>query len=258
MVKLGNSIREDKMADEPESFTVHKYRALNKNFWRSLKHSSFYFPNPAQLNDPADCQIDLVRAFHLSRAGKVVNHTPHQEAAFLQLMRDFQKLSLTCGVYSFSAGSIDSDASRLLWAHYAANHTGVCLTFTIPNDFVNRQMVGCAPVDYSTDRLFTALGDLDLSKRQEFDDHIKPIITSYLTTKSPEWKYEEEARIVSRVPGPKYFERSWLKQICFGLRTPAAHREKVKQIAQIYPDCNLVEAVRSDDDLFRLSLRQIE
>jgi hypothetical protein len=246
------------MADEPDSFTVHKFRVLNKNFWRSLKHSSFYFPSPAQLNDPADCQIDLVKAFHLARVGKVANHSSRQEEAFLELMRGFQNLALTCGVYSFSAGKIDSDESRLFWAHYAANHTGVCLTFNIPNDFVSKQMIGCDKIDYSTDTLFSALRNVDLSQEPDFDAKIKPIITAYLTTKAPEWKYEDEARIVSNKPGPRYFDRSWLKQICFGLRTSDYHRERVNQLAKSYPDCSLVEAVRADDNLFRIALQEVD
>ena len=244
--------------DEPDSFTVHKYRVLNKNFWRTLKHSAFYFPSPAQLNDPADCQIDLVKAFHIARAGMAANHSIQREEAFLNLMSEIEKQALTCGVYSFSAGRIDSDESRLFWAHYAANHTGACLTFEIPNDFVMKQMIGCDKVDYSTDSLFSALRNVDLSRSQNFENDIKPIITSYLTTKAPEWKYEQEARIVSDKSGPRYFDRSWLKQICFGLRTSVAHRERIRELVKSYPNCNLIEAVHADDDLFRIALREVE
>ncbi|MGF6785797.1 DUF2971 domain-containing protein [Paraburkholderia sp. 35.1] len=245
------------MMNDSASFTGHKFRQLDENFWKSLESSSFYFPDPVRLNDPADCQIDLVKAFQLARAGQSATHAAKAEELFLRFANKVVEHAKTCGVYSLSCGSIAGDDERLLWAHYAANHTGVCLTFKIPYDFVSDNMVGVAPVEYSTDSLFGALRGIDLSKKPDFEQDIKPILTAYLTTKAPEWEYEHEARFISFHSGLQELDRTWLKQICFGLRTSAADRERVTQLAENYPDCNLVEAVKSDDDLFRLTLREV-
>lgn len=51
-------------------FIGHKFRALNENFWKNLVASTVYFSAPKQLNDPYDCQIDLVKALGLANAGR--------------------------------------------------------------------------------------------------------------------------------------------------------------------------------------------
>lgn len=98
---------------------------------------------------------------------------------------------------------------------------------------------------------------MDLSKKPDFDRDLVPVITAYLTTKAPEWKYEGEARFISFDPGLQAFDRTWLKQICFGLRTSDDDRQRAQQLAANYPDCNLVEAIRSEADLFRFTLREV-
>lgn len=239
------------------SFIGHKFRQLDTHFWESLESSSFYFPDPAKLNDPADCQIDLSKAFRLARADQIAEHAASAEELFLRFVKEVEDRAKTCGVYSLSCGSIDGDEERLFWAHYAANHTGVCLTFDIPYDFVISNMVGLAPVDCTINSLFDALRKVDLSKKPDFDKDLVPVITAYLATKAPEWKYEREARFISFAPGLQAFDRTWLKQICFGLRTSDADRARVRQLAANYPNCNLVEAIHSEADLFRLTLREV-
>ncbi|CPF06282.1 DUF2971 domain-containing protein [Burkholderia pseudomallei] len=239
------------------SFVGHKFRQLDAHLWESLESSSFYFPDPEKLNDPADCQIDLVKAFRLARADHIGDHPVWAEELFLKFAREVEERAKTCGIYSLSCGSIDGDEERLFWAHYAANHTGICLTFDIPYEFVISRMVGLAPIDYTTNSLFDALRKVDLSKKPDFDEDLAPVITAYLTTKAPEWRYEREARLISFAPGLQVFDRTWLKQICFGLRTPNDDRERMRQLAANYPDCNLVEAIRSEADLFRITLREV-
>lgn len=239
-----------------DSFTSHKFKALDDNCWRSLESSEFYFSQPDKLNDPADCQIDLANAFRLARADKHARR--EREEWFLRYAREVEGRARTCGVFSLCSGAIDGDGERLLWAHYAMNHAGICMTFTIPYTFVMEHLVGCAPVEYSPERLYRALNELDLSHKPDFDSEIKPIITAFLTTKSPEWAYEKESRLISFSPGLLAFDRRWLKQICFGLRTSAADRQRVRELVTAYPECGLVEAVRSESDLFGLAIRQLE
>ncbi len=239
------------------NFRAHKFRQLDDHLWQSLESSSYYFPVPAKLNDPADCQIDLVKAFRLARAGQTPTHSSTAEEWFIGLADEVVKKAATCGVYSLSAGEITGDDERLLWAHYAANHSGVCLTFDIPYDFVRNKLVGVSRVVYSTDALFDALRRVDLSKKPDFARDIKPILTTYITTKAPEWNYEQEARLISFDPGLHEFDRTWLKQICMGLRTSDTDRGRIKAIVKSYPNCKLVEAIRDDNDLFRIALQEV-
>lgn len=239
------------------SFTSHKFKALDEFCWRSLETSEFYFSAPEQLNDPADCQIDLEKAFRLARAGLTSTHPLRAEELFLTYVRQVQDHAKTCGIFSMCSGSIDGDGERLLWAHYARNHSGICLTFEIPHSFVMERLVGSAPVVYGQDDLVTALRNLDLTRKPEFEADLKPIVTSLLRTKAAEWRYENESRLISYAPGLQAFDRGWLRQICFGLRTSTEHRARIKELSSQYPNCHLAEACWADEELFRLTLREI-
>lgn len=43
-------------------YCFFKYRPIDKRLLGSLIHSSIYFAHRAQLNDPFDCNVDIVRA----------------------------------------------------------------------------------------------------------------------------------------------------------------------------------------------------
>lgn len=250
------------LSEEPEmeisgSFISHKFTPLDSYCWDSLELSTLYFSAPEKLNDPADCQIDLGKAFRLARVNQQFNYSHQEEQRFLNFARKIENIAKTCGVFSLCSGSIDGDKERLLWAHYAKNHTGICLTYKIPSTFVIEHLIGCAKVEYTPDALYDALRKLNILGDPDFETEIKPIVTAFLTTKSPEWAYENESRLISFSPGLQACDRSWLSQICFGLRTSDEDRARVQELAANYPNCNLVEAVNLENDLFRLTLRNI-
>jgi len=236
-------------------FRGHKFRQLNEFFWKNLVASTVYFPPPHQLNDPYDCQIDLMKAVRLAKAGG----EPMTEAA-LERWRDFARTvtepAATCGVFSLCAGDIRGMNESLLWAHYADNHRGVCITYEVPYSFV-ATLIGFAPVTYGGDKLLEALRSLDLSVRPAFETSIKPVITNFLTTKAKQWAYEQEARFISFQSGLVQFEREWLRQICFGLNTSrddrAAIIEAIKRLG--YTNCEFAELVHSEDGLYALESR---
>jgi hypothetical protein len=242
---------------DPEFFVAHKFRAPNNYLWQSLESCSFHFASPDALNDPADCQIDLSKAFRLARVGLAKEHSDAAERLFLRYAEEVRERARTTGVFSLSCGDICGEEERLLWAHYAANHSGVCLTFQIPYTFVVERLVGSAPVTYSSDKLFDSMRALDLTRRPDFDRDLKSIVTAFLTTKAPEWKYECESRLLSFDAGSVTFERTWLRQICFGLRTSNADKQRIAQLARGYPNTHLTEVFQVDDDIFRLGIREV-
>lgn len=246
-----------KNLDEPSTFVSHKFIPLDKHRWSSLESSKFYFSSPESLNDPADCQIDLVKAFHIARKGLGYTYQASELRAFMSFAREVQCKAKTIGIFSLSSGRVDGEQERLMWSHYADNHRGVCLTFEIPTQFVFENLVGCAPVQYSADALMSALRNLDLTRKPEFEADIKPILSSWLATKSDEWAYEKEARLIAFSAGLQLFERSWLKKICFGLRTDMPNRIRVKELVQSYPACTLSEMYVKEDGLFDLGVRDV-
>lgn len=80
--------------------------------------------------------------------------------------------------------------SPLMWAHYAENHTGVCLGLDVPDGRP-------AKVCYEAERLQCAL-DLSSLETAVDDD----IVRTVATTKFKEWEYEQEWRLLLRLAAP--------------------------------------------------------
>lgn len=91
----------------------------------------------------------------------------------------------TLGFVSFS----DSWKSPLMWAHYARNHTGVCLGVEVPDQEPMR-------INYEPHRLRTLL-DMDMTRLETAVD--EDIVRTVITTKFHEWAYEREWRIVVKL-----------------------------------------------------------
>lgn len=253
----GESAKAVATSDETH-FTGHKFRGLNEYFWKNLVASTAYFPAPRQLNDPYDCQIDFMKAVQLAKAADA----PLVDA-LLGCWQAFSKSvtepTATCGIFGLCAGDIRGMAESLLWAHYADNHRGVCITYEIPYTFVDK-MIGFAPVTYGEEKLLDALRTLDLSGQPDFETIIKPVITNFLTTKAKQWAYEKEARYISSESGLVHFERDWLRQVCFGLNTSPADRatviEAVKRLG--YQNCRFAEVFHAESGLYELDTREIQ
>lgn len=115
-------------------------------------------------------------------------------------------------------------------------------------------LAGCSPVKYNESNLLDSIKNLNFSHKLDFETEIKPVITAFLTTKAPEWSYEKESRLISSNSGLHAFDRTWLKQICFGMRTQESDRERIKQLSETYPNCNLAAMTTTADDLFQLEV----
>lgn len=244
-----NTMSTDMLQAPVEEIVVHKFRTLTPYFWGALERSELYFPAPHQLNDPYDCQIDLVKAFTLVRG-------EHQLTAWLPHARKIMEISAATGVLSFSVGDLTD--SSLMWSHYAGNHAGVCLTYRIPQTFVTGQLVGQTPVHYGEEVLLSAIRDLNLDRVLDFPS-LEPVIKAYLATKASPWAYEKEGRLIAFDPGCIAVSKDYLQQVCFGMRTPAQDRERVAVALTRYgySNCQTAEVFHSAQGLFALDVRTV-
>ena len=116
------------------------------------------------------------------------------------------------GVLSLSA----ADRNILLWSHYAAGHTGLCLKFaaTDHTTFFGRSL----PVLYKE-------VCPDLSMVSSADEHID----AFLLTKAIDWSYEEEYRIIDHDngAGDKVFPPEHLLGVIFGARMAPPDKQVV-------------------------------
>lgn len=148
--------------------------------------------------------------------------TPDGRRALSEWEASLNNLFDSYPIYSLS---IHNDC-HLLWAHYAAWHTGFCIEFEFPNiqphKVAYREHIECVPlIDFMKSR-FGLIGD-------EFGTRIHDA----LLVKMDCWAYEGEYRWIAshelvRGGVPKghsfvkvRYERQWVKAIIFGCRTPA-------------------------------------
>ena len=108
--------------------------------------------------------------------------------------------------------------NKLLWSHYGDHHKGMCLVFDISDEKANK-------IDKVTYQ--ERLPEINLTEdANTFDE-----ITKIVTTKSKEWKYENEYREVFIAKNMLYEYPGELTEIIFGCRAPYEDIKMVTDIA---------------------------
>lgn len=215
--------------DENKQY-LYRYRHLNGEHreWtkRIITDYILYFASPSTFNDPFDCRVHYLSSFDtdefrrqhikrlkeripdLNRKGRRAKATEDMkilkpEEFIVQVTNGLQKDLDQVGVLSLSA----SERNILLWSHYAAGHTGLCLKFIATNQ---TPFFGSAlPVNY--DPTYPEICVTSSMGEQ---------IDAFLLTKAKDWEYEREYRIIDHDngPGEKTFPSEFLVGLIFGAR----------------------------------------
>lgn len=76
------------------------------------------------------------------------------------------------------------------------------------------------------------------------------MIMKVLTIKAKKWEYENEVRILRSTDGVLALDKRFLKQVCFGLRTPESDislvRERLANMGYEVAYCRIVRSLESD------------
>lgn len=114
-----------------------------------------------------------------------------------------QKSVYKVGVLSLSA----TDRNILLWSHYSAGHTGLCLKFEATE---HTPFFGAAQQVIYRDNY------PDISIVNSAEEHVD----SFLLTKATNWSYEQEFRIIDFINGAgnRRFPPELLSSVIFGSR----------------------------------------
>jgi hypothetical protein len=221
---------------------LYRYRHLqgeHREWTRQiLTDSILHFASPLSLNDPFDCRVyfrpsfsneelkqkfaslvkkylpDLNRAQRRSKVKSDIGRFD-RDNFIPQISMGLQDDVDNCGILSLSA----TDRNILLWSHYAAGHTGLCLKF-IATDYT--EFFGTAmPVEYKE-----TYPEIDL-----LDDSPEQQIEAFLLTKAIDWKYEEEWRIIDPDGGAadKVFPEELLVEVIMGARMKQEDKETVAE-----------------------------
>ena len=177
--------------------SIYKYyKDTNQNF-EAIKSNQMWYSTPSKFNDVFDCEIvvdkDNLLNSLLQTQKKVRNGSPMWKQAKLQVQKEainlqgiFEKMRSKMGITCLT----EVDDSLLMWAHYANNHHGFCAEYDLM-EFNKQLQFTPVPVIYSKDRVM-----FDSLNPETAEEDIMRVFIEGITSKSPEWSYENEWRII--------------------------------------------------------------
>jgi len=221
------------------SHTICKYFPIDINLIKSLNESKLWFSDPTSFNDPYDCNLDvyleknfdlmLVHFTDINQHFKTIGQRYLEGEALNARVRflydnpdELKKLCLiaikgridSMGVCCFSK----SETKMLMWSHYAQKHFGVCLKYDMKKDvsFFYTPYEVQYPAKFPSFNYFKESGKI-------LDRKISGLAQHLLATKSTDWKYEEEIRVIKdsldgNFRGLIDIDRSALIEIIFGYK----------------------------------------
>lgn len=179
--------------------SVFKYAEYRPEFFDNffLKVSRF-----GEFNDP----FEMVMGNYLNSVSKEehekimsLSGTLLDGASYYNSAWDAQcGVRASVGVLCFTT----KEDNLLMWAHYANNHTGICIEFDRNAEFFNGQYKNaCGLFGRTVKDYYQNIGKLREVKYEiERPMYVEPSELEYNTeswfVKSPEWEYEEEQRLL--------------------------------------------------------------
>ena len=232
-------------------YSFFKYSKITNHLLSALEEGSIYFSLQKDLNDPFDCELDIEKA--INNAANAINGDEGEKLRdLLKLDEEFDRFQTNINELGIFSSSLAMDEYQtLLWSHYADNHKGVCVLYEMPMEFLDDDdnILGVTKVTYGQDTLTewfkTLAPDLPVSHKHLITKLLKVV----LTAKSPPWKYEGEVRIIRPSSGSFNIDKSFVKQICFGLQSTDEDIKKVKTATKGYKsNIALYRATRDGTD----------
>lgn len=220
--------------------SVFKYTDYRPEFFDNffLKVSRF-----GEFNDP----FEMVMGDYLSSVDEEeyehimsLSHRLSDGASYYDFAWDAQcGVRASIGVLCFTS----KEDNLLMWAHYANNHAGICIEFDKNADFFNGKYKNATKcLGQTIDDHYQNIGVLrKVDYRLERPTYVEPSELEYDTeswfVKSPEWKYEEELRLLlpldlaKRVPNLDMLfypvEVGIIKSIILGCQMPMSTKKEI-------------------------------
>jgi hypothetical protein len=231
----------------------------------SIKESYLWFSDPRNLNDPFDCQrlIDAdntaAKIFqYLSEYGgrdrwnrrqrkqMVTNFAQDKKSHFEDINGAYQDSLKNVGICCFS----EINDNSLMWAHYADSHKGACLVFDF--QMLASERIG-VPIEIKYEKILPKYNYVRVrinGKRSPlFNYRFDQIV---LGTKTREWQYEREIRLVSRKQGKNRFSPKALAGIIFGAKINQKAKENLLSCAR-----KMHEKIKYCDEVIDLERNRI-
>ena len=177
---------------------------------KSLLEYKLYAPDISTFNDVFEMGYDdrpIYEALNTFDALKLAN-TEELRNNYNNLKKHIKSV----GVYSLFVSETDIPDNVLMWAYYGDSHKGFCIAHDLEQLEKSEEYafdVNLAKVEYTE-----SYPILSLDKLGNKDEMIKTIISS----KSIDWKHENEIRLIYEHSGEHRFNKHAIKAIYFGLQ----------------------------------------
>lgn len=195
---------------------LYKYRELNEFTLQSLKENYFWAPSKETLNDPCECYYSIEAYDTFTNFASLIS--PHVDKDNLNnQFHSVQNMIKGSGIFSLSKFPTIAP----MWASYAGEHTGICIEYDL-EDLIgkNKGFYQYFNVAYSD-----VPPDIGL---QDFDG--ETALQKIIGTKSLNWKYEQEFRIICDNQGKNYHRSDAIRGIIFGLKTSDKSKNELMKL----------------------------
>jgi hypothetical protein len=197
-----------------------------------LDNSSLNFTPPNSFNDPYDCYLGLISFAVTQKAiDRIKNDRTISDEIKVKMLKDLEEnphelpdalnqitndLLLKSGITCFSL----KRENMLMWSHYAHKHTGACIEFnSIPLLSRLDSKINVNEVKY-----------INEIKPINFHEFPQEATDTLVFSKSFEWSYENEFRVLIQSNGLKAFDLNTVCSITFGARCPESTLEQAKSL----------------------------
>jgi len=259
---------------------LYKFRDVNTNNLTALANLQLWFSNQSDFNDPFEgahikdnqvpqklldvfvCKpkeeigeaefIEMITEMGL-KEGQFTNDQLFQEIAEhdLQILINIIHSSkIVC--LSLSEPDNDPIYNNLMWSHYADGLRGFCLVFDgelLQNDIhsSSNQTMRSIKIEYKNTPNILSLLDFIQSESvlgSNNDINFSEAVTKTIATKSEEWSYENEFRIMSLEKRSYHnYSVQSLKEVVIGEKMPVAQRKLLLDTIKInHPEIIVKEA----------------
>lgn len=197
-----------------------------------LQTGNVKFSNPADFNDPFDCNITIDtnnseeevakyiddvtknKSFTDEQLKQIRENLTDSNKRFIITKNSIREAKKELGVTCFSK----KHDNLLMWAHYANKHRGVVFKFDVLQDA----------------NFFMTPFHVDYSAKHPVYNYIKDrerIAKLLLETKSFVWQYEDEVRVMKRDAGLYPIRKTALVGIIFGCQVSEEEKTEISKIA---------------------------
>lgn len=219
----------------------YAYRSVSKYLIDSFKSEKLSMSSPTTFNDPFDCPILELLNLYGDDISKLIREAYRECLKItcfvnnikLEPLKDKNNnpvLDENGNLIRVSKHKNDPEEYRneLMWAHYAKNHTGVCIKYHFRNDITMFADGGKGQIAYFRDIEYT-------SKISKFAELSAINLAKAFFAKGKAWEYENELRLLAYDPKgsgdyASIDAKDSIAAVFFGLKCPTRRRARIMNI----------------------------